>query len=86
MVTYVFAEQQLATAAVEALIAEFTVVRGDSITYLETLDILRCVSKRSLQYFCVLNVLTLPTAAMRPTVSWPGMRGNLAMNSPSWIC
>lgn len=32
------------------------------------------------------GALTLPTAATTPTVSCPGMRGNLAMNSPSWMC
>jgi len=30
--------------------------------------------------------LTGPTAATTPMVSWPGIKGNLAMNSPSWIC
>lgn len=83
---YILAEQQLATAAVEALVAEFAVVGSDPVADLESLDVLgMSLTQVSLGAYSV-QVRTLPTAAMTPTVSWPGMRGNLAINSPSWMC
>lgn len=85
---YVLAEQWLTTLAVETVATELGVVCRYTVTDLELVDILHT----SRQYVLGSLVsgsnqaLTLPTAATTPTVSWPGMRGNLAINSPSWIC
>lgn len=87
MAAYVLAEKELATSAVKALVAELTVVGGDSVTDLEALNVLlKNVRCNPCGRRCKWPQLTLPTAAMTPTVSWPGIRGNLAINSPSWIC
>lgn len=83
--THILAEEKLAAAAVKALVAKLAVVGCDTIAHLEALDVLYGVLSIS-RLEVGPTELTLPTAAINPTVSWPGIRGNLAMNSPSWMC
>lgn len=66
---YILAEQQLATAAVEALVAEFAVVGSDSVANLESLDVLGMSSTQASLGAYSVQVPTLPSAAMTPTVS-----------------
>lgn len=88
--TYVLAEQEFTPATIKAVLAQLGIVSSHAVADLEVFDFLwRTESARTIKSEYGekgRQALTDPTAATTPTVSWPGMSGNLAMNSPSWMC
>jgi hypothetical protein len=65
---YVLAHEELATTAVEALLAKLAIVGSNTVTDLETLGFLEVV-RNECMVFIPSKKLTGPTAATTPTVS-----------------